>query len=134
MYFSNHTNEDDYLNTDLEYLVMLLRGFSKSFVTLAPSLLNQTLTYLNITLNAHLEVVITYQKAFYDDFYETISRLYPYLHTLDGDPLQPHLFDLVRTCERLFTHGLLLKINKQSFNEYTYTTDALTMRLYLIHS
>ena len=35
-YFKTHKLKDHYLNTDLEYLVFTLKGFTKSFETLNP--------------------------------------------------------------------------------------------------
>jgi hypothetical protein len=80
-YFENHVDIDLYLNTDLEYLVFVIRGFLKSFETFTSFIpLTIALRYVKTTIDAHFEVVNTYTRAFYDDFYEVMSRIMGLIH------------------------------------------------------
>ena len=81
-FFTNHKIQDQYLNTDLEYLIMTLKGFTKSFETLDPTSVLPIVELMHTTISAHLEVAYTFTRAFYDDFYETLSRLYGWIQYL----------------------------------------------------
>jgi hypothetical protein len=78
-FFKNHKIPDQYLNTDLEYLIMTLKGFTKSLETLDPASVLPIVKLMHTTISAHLEVAYTFTRAFYDDFYETLSRLYGWI-------------------------------------------------------
>ena len=80
-YFENHVDLELYLNTDLEYLVFVIRGFLKSFETFNSfTSLTTAMRYVKICIDAHFEVVNTYTRAFYDDFYEVMSRIMGLIH------------------------------------------------------
>jgi len=114
-YFKNHKLKDQFLNTDLDYLVFTLKGFTKSFETLDAHLVLPVLTLLQETLSAHLEVSFTFTRAFYEDFYEVLSRLYGWLEYRrgllgeEGAAVYEEIGRRARESERKFTEGLLIK-------------------------
>ena len=55
-FFKNHKIQDQYLNTDLEFLTMTLKGFTKSFETLDPTSVLPIVKLMLTTISAHLEV------------------------------------------------------------------------------
>jgi hypothetical protein len=92
---------------------------------------------MNATLSSHLEVTITYGKVFYDDFYETISRIYGFIEyrvKLGLYDYNKELRVIARDCEDIFSRGLLIKMNKQSFFDYYYESHYLTIRLYRMYA
>ena len=79
-YFINHTYNDKYINGDLEFIVMLMRGLLKNYESISLDNIRTGLKYMNRSIYAHIEVVYTYNKAFYDDFYEVLDRILGKLH------------------------------------------------------
>ena len=80
-YFENHVDIELYLNTDLEYQIFVIRGFLKSFETFNSfESLKNAMRYVKICIDAHLEVVNTFTRSFYDDFYEVMSRIMGLIH------------------------------------------------------
>ena len=79
-YFKNNTYLDKYLAGDLEYLVMLLRGFLRSFETLSLYSLDVVLSHMHDCLFAHTEVAYSYQYELYSDFYDVMGRILGKLH------------------------------------------------------
>lgn len=79
-YFQNHTYPDKYTNGDLEYLVMYMKGMIKNFETITIDHIKTGLTYMKSCIDAHIEVVYTFSKVFYDDFFELMSRILGKFH------------------------------------------------------
>jgi hypothetical protein len=127
-YFENHVDVDLYLNTDLEYLIFVIRGFLKSFETFNSFIpLTNAMRYVKTTIDAHFEVVNTYTRALYDDFYEVMSRIMGLIHfqrmkvvDLEGMGLEvelkmkslKELNQLTQYCFDEFSRKLLIKMNK----------------------
>jgi hypothetical protein len=92
--------------------------------------------WIKTCLDAHFEVVNTYQKTFYDDFFTLMGGILGRLHfeklTLLSDPefsqddipqrlsLLNGLSDLVNYSLDLMIKGMTVKMNKQSFYDYFY--------------
>ena len=80
-YFLNHTYNDTFLNTDLEFVVQIMKGALNSFDTITVDNINKGLTYMKACIAAHTEVVYTYSQDFQkdhltvDDFFEVMSMI-----------------------------------------------------------
>ena len=79
-YFANHTYADKYLNTDLEFVVMLLKGFMNNFETVTVEQVKKALQYMKLCISADTEVAYTYSRQFYDEYYELLSRVLGHVH------------------------------------------------------
>ena len=84
---------------------------------------------MNETLSAHLEVTFTFTRAFYDDFYEVLSRVYGWLEYCKligkGAEIYEEIGRTAWESEKKFTQSLLIKMNKQSFFDYYYESQYL---------
>ena len=76
----NHTISDHYTSGDLEYLVMVMKGLTSSFETVKLDNIKLGLTYIKKCIDAHFEVVNTFTKVFYDDYFILMSRILGRLH------------------------------------------------------
>lgn len=59
---------------------MLLRGFVQSYESVELFQVENGLKWIKKCLDAHFEVANTYTKAFYNDYFETMSRILGLLH------------------------------------------------------
>ena len=54
---------------------MLMRGLLKSYDTISLENINKSLSYMKKCIDAHIEVVYTFTKAFYDDYFLVMDRM-----------------------------------------------------------
>jgi hypothetical protein len=115
---------------------MIMRGFLKNYETVSLDNIRTGLKYMNKSIYAHIEVVYTFTKAFYDDFYEVMDRILGKLHsevrvkeldfklTVDDiEEFQRSMSDIMMLYNRCldeFNRVVLLKMNKQSFYDFLY--------------
>lgn len=135
-YFINHTYSDKFFNGDLEFLVMLLRGFLQNYETISIDNIRKALTYMHKTIFAHTEVVYTYEKSFYDDFFYVMDKLLGKFYfdvtvmranirfsDEQVEEFQESLSDIMqmhKECMDEFMRVLLLKMSKVSFTNYDF--------------
>jgi hypothetical protein len=101
--------------------------------------------YTKICIDSHFEVVNTFTRAFYDDFYEVIGRIMGLIHfqrmkvvDLEGMGLEVELRmqslrelnELTQYCFDEFSRLLMIKMNKQSFFDYYFASSYLSLHLY----
>lgn len=75
IHFKNHTFDEIYFNGDLEFVVFMMRGFLKNYEAVSIDNIRKALTYMKKCIDAHVEVVYTYDKSFYDDFFIVMDRI-----------------------------------------------------------
>jgi hypothetical protein len=114
-----------------------MRGFLKNYETISLDNIRTGLKYMNRSIKAHIEVVYTYTKAFYDDFYEIMDRILGKLHyeirvkeldfKLTSDDIEDFqrkemtdIMSMFNSCLDEFNRVVLLKMNKQSFYDFLY--------------
>lgn len=80
IYFFNHTYIDAFRATDLQYIVMTMKGLLQNLEAIEMRDISKTMNLLHKTIFAHNHTVFSYDVNFYDDFYETMSRILAKAH------------------------------------------------------
>jgi hypothetical protein len=136
-YFVGHTYSDLYINGDLEFIVMIMRGFLKSYDSISISNIYKGLYWMKECMSAHIEVIYTFNKDFYDDFFtvmdRTLGKLHYDLRIMEANLTKTYAdievyrgslnetMELYDFCLNEFIRVLLLKMNIQTFYSYTYS-------------
>ena len=80
LHFQNHTQSFDYFSGDLEFIVLLTRGFLNNYETLTSDHVKLIMNKIYTTIFASTEVVYAYESKFYDDYFKVMDELLGKIH------------------------------------------------------
>ena len=75
LFFINHTYPEKFYSGDLEFIVEILKGFLSNYEAITIDKIRKALKYMTQCIDAHEEVVYSFEKNFYDNFMLVMDRI-----------------------------------------------------------